>query len=335
MPEAFLRLSREDQLEALQTAAAASGRPPHILEKDVWVVWTLDALFTSPHAEHLVFKGGTSLSKAYKVIDRFSEDIDITYDVTRLVTGELAAAAVAKGAEQLPPNRSQGDKWRKVIEEGLPAWVQAEITPYLQDRITAAELEAKAENNGDKILIVHPPVAGAAAYMSPDVLVEFGGRSTGLPIDVKELVCDAAQHLPDLEFPVATVRVMHVERTFWEKATAVHAFCRTEKLPGDRLARHWYDLMRLDQTGHAQPALANRELAEQVVEHKSLFFRVTGVDYRDALQGGLLLAPETDFAQQLEADYVAMQDGGLLPEDAPAWSDVMACCKGLQDCANG
>lgn len=334
MPEAFLRLSPDDQREALQVAAAASGRPPHILEKDVWVVWTLDALFRSPHAEHLVFKGGTSLSKAYKVIDRFSEDIDITYDVTRLVTGPLAAAATAKGDEQLPPNRSQADKWRNTVEEALPAWVQTEMMPYVKGCIAAAALDAKADNEGDKIHIAHTPAVETAAYMSPDVLIEFGGRSTGMPVDLKDLVCDAAEHLPDLAFPTAQVRVMHVERTFWEKATAVHVFCKTEKLTGERLARHWYDLMRLGQTGHAQAALANRGLAEQVVEHKSLLFRVTGVDYREAIQGGLLLAPDAGFAQELAADYRAMQEGGLLPEDTPDWEEVLAYCQALQDRAN-
>jgi predicted nucleotidyltransferase component of viral defense system len=85
MPEEFLRLPAGDRREALAVAAAASGRPVHLLEKDVWVVWALEVLFNAPFAERLVFKGGTSLSKAYRIIRRFSEDIDITTDRCREV----------------------------------------------------------------------------------------------------------------------------------------------------------------------------------------------------------------------------------------------------------
>ncbi len=85
MSDVFLQLSAEDRIEALATAAAESGRPAHLLEKDVWVVWALRALFDAPLGEALVFKGGTSLSKAYDVIQRFSEDIDLTYDIRRLL----------------------------------------------------------------------------------------------------------------------------------------------------------------------------------------------------------------------------------------------------------
>ena len=98
MADAFLQLSENDRRDALEVAAAASGRPVHLLEKDVWVVWSLAALFASKHAPDLVFKGGTSLSKAYGVIRRFSEDVDLTYDI-RAIAPDLVGAA----AEALPP----------------------------------------------------------------------------------------------------------------------------------------------------------------------------------------------------------------------------------------
>jgi predicted nucleotidyltransferase component of viral defense system len=85
MPEGYLDLSREDRLEALGVAATSSGRPVHLLEKDIWVVWALDGLFASALGEHLVFKGGTSLSKGYDVIRRFSEDIDLTHDIRQII----------------------------------------------------------------------------------------------------------------------------------------------------------------------------------------------------------------------------------------------------------
>src|SRR5260221_1210767 len=118
MTEPFLTLSREDRLEALGVAATESGRPVHLLEKDIWVVWAIDALFSSELGKHLVFKGGTSLSKAYDVIRRFSEDIDVTYDVR-----ELIPELVGDGPP-LPKNNIQAQRWRTAIDEKLPAWAR-------------------------------------------------------------------------------------------------------------------------------------------------------------------------------------------------------------------
>ena len=91
MPESWFELSSADQSEALEVAAGRSGRPAHLLEKDIWVVWALSAIYDSPLGDSLTFKGGTSLSKVYKVIDRFSEDIDLTYDIRELVTDDADA----------------------------------------------------------------------------------------------------------------------------------------------------------------------------------------------------------------------------------------------------
>lgn len=101
MAEAFLKLSRDDQREILELVRERTDRPTHLLEKDVWVVWTLGALFESPLATDLTFKGGTSLSKAYKVIDRFSEDIDLTYDIRKLIEDLIGSDG------SLPTSRSQ------------------------------------------------------------------------------------------------------------------------------------------------------------------------------------------------------------------------------------
>jgi len=115
MAEQFMRLSAGDRQEALAVAAAA-GRPIHLLEKDVWVVWSLEILFGTSFAEHLVFKGGTTLSKAYGVIRRFSEDVDITYDI-RALAPDLAGTV----DEPLPPNRSQEKRWTKRLGSGCPS----------------------------------------------------------------------------------------------------------------------------------------------------------------------------------------------------------------------
>jgi hypothetical protein len=110
MADAFLSLPVEDRREALRVAADRSGRPAHLLEKDVWVVWALATLFGSDIGAHLVFKGGTSLSKAYGVIRRFSEDVDLTYDI-RAIAPDL----VGENGEALPKNRSEEKRWSKAV----------------------------------------------------------------------------------------------------------------------------------------------------------------------------------------------------------------------------
>ncbi len=123
----FFQLSAAERLEALNIAANTSGLPPHLLEKDIWVVWALRHLFAGPYAPHLVFKGGTSLSKAYGVIRRFSEDVDLTYDI-RAIAGDL----IGDAGSPLPASKSQEKKWSKAIRARLASWVDAEIVPRLQ-----------------------------------------------------------------------------------------------------------------------------------------------------------------------------------------------------------
>lgn len=110
----YFSLSESERREALDAAANASGLLPHLLEKDIWVVWSLRHLFSGPYASHLVFKGGTSLSKAYGVIRRFSEDVDLTYDI-RAIAGDLVGDVDAP----LPQNKSQEKKWSKEIRARL------------------------------------------------------------------------------------------------------------------------------------------------------------------------------------------------------------------------
>ncbi len=124
MSEAFLKLSADERREALAVAASASGRPAHLLEKDIWVVWALDALFSSPLGEHLVFKGGTSLSKAYGVIRRFSEDVDLTYDIRA-----LAPDLVGETGDALPATRGEERRWTKAVGQRLPQWVKDHVLP--------------------------------------------------------------------------------------------------------------------------------------------------------------------------------------------------------------
>jgi hypothetical protein len=331
----FFQLSAGDRLEALNAAANASGIPPHLLEKDIWVVWSLRHLFAGPYAEHLVFKGGTSLSKAYGVIRRFSEDVDLTYDI-RAIAGDL----VGDTGVPLPSSKSQEKKWSKEIRARLAEWVGAEIAPRLKADIEQQGLPGTIRVEGDKIFIEYAALVSGTGYVPPIVMLEFGARSTGEPSEPRSIVCDAAAHLQGVDFPAATPQVMRAERTFWEKATAIHVFCtQGEFRGGDRFARHWHDVTRLDAAGLADTAIADQALAQAVADHKSVFFAERNpqgevIDYHAAVSGGLQLVPDDGALAKLAADYQHMVNDGLLLDEAEPFEALMERCRAIQVKAN-
>ena len=335
MPDAFFDLSPQDRNDALQVAASRSGRPAHLLEKDVWVVWTLSTLFNAPFARHIVFKGGTSLSKGYQAIERFSEDVDVTYDI-RAIAPDLAPA----GGDGLPATRSQEQRWTKTIRERLEVWIRDTVSPMLIERLQNERMEARVTAQTDTAQIEYEPRAEGSGYVRPVVLLEFGARSTGEPFERRPVTCDAAAHLPEVTFPTASPAVMRPERTFWEKATAIHVFCQGGRFRGaERFSRHWYDIASLDRAGFVTSAIADHELAEHVARHKSIFFREKDgpgdiIDYEDAVRGGLKLVPDGAAEELLAADYAGMVADRLLFENAPDFTTLVTRCREIQNRAN-
>lgn len=156
---------------------------------------------------------------------------------------------------------------------------------------------------------------------------------------MRRIACDAFGLIEGATFPTARARVMHAERTFWEKATTIRVFCLQERLRGDRFARHWHDVARLDETGSAASAFADRYLANAVARHKTMFFAEkasdrTPIDYVAAANGGLQLVPAGDGLKALEEDYARMIDDGLLLEDAEHLDALMARCADIAERAN-
>lgn len=332
--ESFLHLSVQDRRDALGVAADRSGRPPHLLEKDVWVVWALGVLYAAPLGEHLVFKGGTSLSKAYQVIRRFSEDVDLTYDI-RAIAPDL----VEENGEALPKTRSEEKRWSREVRRRLLEWVATVVQPVIADALSAQALAATLRVEGERLFIDYDAITTGSGYVAPSVMLEFGARSTGEPASFRDVVCDASGLIDGLTLPVARPRVMHAERTFWEKATAIHVFCHQDRLRGDRFARHWYDIVRLDEAGLAEAAFSDRELANAVARHKTMFFPEKAadrrpVDYGMAVNGGLRLVPIGDGATALEEDYGRMVEDGLLFDDAERFEALMAQCADITARAN-
>jgi hypothetical protein len=337
MVESFLALAREDQREVLEQVRARTGRPSHLLEKDVWVVWALGALFDSPLAADLTFKGGTSLSKAYGVIDRFSEDIDLTCDIRKLI------ADLTGGEEFLPASRSQASKWSKAVRDRLPEWIAGAVRPVIEAALAHNKLDAKLEIGGeakDKLLLSYPPINVGTGYVQPVINLEFGGRATGEPHGVMRVVCDMDGHVEGVTFPVATPVVMSVGRTFWEKATAAHVYCAQRRIRGERYARHWHDLAAIARSKHFDLIMADRAVAQAVADHKNYFFSekdVAGevIDYSAAANGKLKIVPEGDARAALADDYAKMVGDDVMVGDALPFDDLMKACAEIAVRANG
>jgi hypothetical protein len=205
--------------------------------------------------------------------------------------------------------------------------------------IDAQSLAATLRVEGDRLYIDYEATSAGSGYVAPSVMLEFGARSTGEPASLRDVSCDAAGLIDGVDFPSARPRVMHAERTFWEKATAIHVFCLQERLRGERFARHWHDVVRLDEAGIAAAALADRQLGSAVARHKSMFFAEKAadgalVDYDRAVYGGLHLVPAGEALAALSKDYGQMVEDGLLLEDAEPFEALIERCADIEARAN-
>ncbi len=258
---------------------------PALIEKDFWVCWLLRRLFLLDQEVPLIFKGGTSISKAYPIIRRFSEDIDLSLDRERLGYGAdiLDAAASSKARKKLL--LTLRTTCNQYVNGPLLDALRADIAGVLGPSRGAGVPETwdlRPGQDGESLLFVYPRTAVTLereGYVAPDVRLEFGARADHWPAEDRPVSAYAAQAFPDL-FKVASFSVwtLEVARTFWEKATILHALAHggAEKV-SPRMARHYYDLVLLSDAPESSHSVAGTDLLEAVAVHKARFFpRVMG-----------------------------------------------------------
>ncbi len=324
---AFLQLDNSERRLSCEAVQTDMGLDAASVEKDFWVCWTLRELFSLPAiGEHLTFKGGTSLSKAWKLIHRFSEDIDLIVDKEVLGFGGDAT-----------PDKAPSNKQRKARLEALMTasrqWVQGALQPALTARLANAlgdsnwKLEVDPDMPDGQCLLLHYPSAfeNEAGYIKPVVKIELGARSDDWPHEDRPIQPYVAERFPQL-MPEGTfsVRVLAVERTFWEKACLLHeeTFRPANKPRKLRMARHYYDLWCLLRAGVGESALANTALFQRVAEHREIFFRYVWVDYTTHKPGTFRLAPPMGHLSNWRSDYQAML-GPMFFGDAPDFDEIM------------
>ena len=303
--EHYFDLPISDQADLLQSLAPVMGRRAEILEKDIWLCQVLDILFQLPCRKPMAFKGGTSLSKVYKAIDRFSEDIDVTVDYRSLV-------ADAPELESMTSN-SQRSKLSDALKAALTTHVIDELVPALQATLATAlptqPTSTEVSDDAEKLWVFYPnAVENTDSYVRPSILIEFGGRNSTLPQSLLSITPDIAEHVPNLALPTAQVSVLSAARTFWEKATLIHVECHRPSLrpSAERLSRHWYDLARLADHEVGQQALQDTDLLRDVLRIKETFYRSSFSHYDQCTTGSLRLIPDEPLLEALRQDYQAM-----------------------------
>lgn len=331
--ENYFNLSVSEQAGLLQSLAPIMGRRAEILEKDIWLCQVLQILFHLPCRKPMAFKGGTSLSKVYKAIDRFSEDIDVTVDYRSLVGG-------APELELITSN-SQRSKLSDALKSALTTHVVDELVPGLRNALSAAlpnQLTSiEVSDDAEKLWVFYPSaVENTDAYLRPSILIEFGGRNSTLPQSTLAISPDIAEHIPQLELPVAQITVLSAARTFWEKATLIHVECHRPSLrpSAERLSRHWYDLARLADHEVGKQALEDTELLHDVLRIKETFYRSKFSQYDRCTTGGLRLIPDAQLLEVLRQDYQAMLAAQMFYGDTVKFEEIVERLRILEAAIN-
>ena len=294
-------LSNEERKELFAETAGQMGVHPSIIEKDFWVVWLLDKIFSDRTLKNiLMFKGGTSLSKVYNLIGRFSEDIDLILD-WREVTDE-------------DPQRDRGSKNKQVkfnekINKEALQYIEESLLPVLS-KLVYPICQCEIDYSNPYNIIVTYPRTFDNTYLRSEVLLEIGPLASWQPSNQFEIESYAAQYFPKI-FQRAKCKVNAIEakRTFWEKATILHQEANRDesKYMPERYSRHYYDLACMAKSSVKTEALSDLQLLEQVVDFKRKFYPASWAKFEEAKPGSLKLVPPDYRIKELEVDYRAME----------------------------
>ena len=314
--------TEQERSELFAETAAMMGTTNAIVEKDFWVVWTLDKIFSHQRLSQILkFKGGTSLSKVYHLIGRFSEDIDLILD-WREVTGEDPYAMRSKN-KQNRFNEKINAQAQTYTEQELLPMVGALLVPYCQCSI---------DDENRYAINIRYPSAFSDRYLRPEILLEIGPLASWLPSETGKITSFSAEQFPDIfEKTFCMVDAIVAHRTFWEKATILHHEAnRPERSPmPPRYSRHYYDLSMMAQTTVKDDALEDMGLLEKVVDFKQKFYPRSWAKYEEAKPGTFRLLPPKERYGELKSDYTSMRE--MIFDKYLAFDEMMEILQRLED----
>ena len=300
----WFKLSAEEKYFYINETAQKIGLPFQSVEKDWWVTHTLAVIFSMDCAKSIIFKGGTSLSKAWKIIKRFSEDIDLALDREFLgFAGELSKTQISK------------------LRYASYKFLTEKFTPELQQKFnelgfTDVLVKYREVVNHDQdplvIEIYYQKLTEKDIYLRPGVLVEIGSRSLKEPFSPCKFKTLVAENYGDKSFADSeiTIPTVNVERTFLEKVFLLHEEYQrpAEKRRVERLSRHLYDIAKILQTPYFQKALSDKDLYKTIVAHRDKFSHLSGIDYTKHKPQFINIIPPENILPLWEKDYIEMSE---------------------------
>ncbi|HAE69029.1 MAG TPA: nucleotidyl transferase AbiEii/AbiGii toxin family protein, partial [Sphingobacterium sp.] len=305
------------------------GIPPSVAEKDWWVVRTLEIVFETSAAEHLVFKGGTSLSKSWNLIHRFSEDIDLAIDRKFLGFGGL-----------LSKNK------RTQLRKAAYKYTSEQFYLELQDRFSVYGfknlefnlVEAEDSDQDPRIIeIYYPNVIKSLGYVQPRIQIEIGCRSLIEPYTLQPVTSFLDDLYADRDFsaPAVVIPTVNPERTLLEKLFLLHEEFHKplEKIRVDRLSRHLYDVYQLSRSKYLS-AIDDCDLYKTIVEHRFNFTKVGGVDYNQLSPKMLDFMPVNGVLEAWERDYKKMREEMIYQPDAPTFEEILEQLRDIKNKIN-
>jgi hypothetical protein len=327
--------AERDRRDLLASTARQLGIAEQNVEKDFWVCWTLDALFHGRPAEapRLLFKGGTSLSKAFGLISRFSEDIDIT-----VFRQDLGASCPIEELENMSGKKRQAKL--DDIRAACQSYLKRELLPNLQERLLDAvdrrQLAGigvsldQGDPDAQTVLLAYPSAFAADtsdAYVRSVVRIECGAKSALDPHVEVTIRPYVSGDLRNLDLAVEGITTIQPARTFWDKVVILHGlhawYAKRGELrqQGQRISRHYYDLHVMFRQQVGEEALADRSLGHECVRHARMFFSRPDYNLAAAATGDFAIRPVGDMLSGLRRDYAAMT--GMVFGQIPSFDDIV------------
>lgn len=326
----FLELSDSQRKSVYESIAHKIGRPAQVIEKDFWVTVILQAVFALPISEYLVFKGGTSLSKGWKLIERFSEDID------------LAVNPVFIGASEGELTKKQIKKLRKdsslFVLEKLSPMIGEELERQGLRSLVTVEVQLNGEGDNTypeprQIYLHYKSVFDKAlTYLRPDVVLETSARSLLEPTEPIQIQSILGENLPVTPLTDSVIYTAIPAKTFLEKVFLLHELFSVpgHGMAAERKSRHLYDLYVMMNKDFARNAVTDDVLWESIRHHREIYTSVRDIDYTPDVRKRLQLVPRKDILNAWKYDYEAMKES-MIYGSKPSFEELLEAMSKLQE----
>lgn len=324
----FAKYKREDKEFVFNFVSAKKGIHKAIVEKDFWVCLILDYLFNeSKYKDAFVFKGGTSLSKGFQIINRFSEDVDLILDWCFLGVGKDEPLQARSNTKQDEYNEHLGHLAEEFIADAILADLKENFSALLGENLEFAI----DERNKQEINFFYPRMYDIQ-YVKPQISLEIGPLAAWTPSKEISISPYIAEIMPNaLRQKETKVLTVLPQRTFWEKATILHSEAHRDlgKQMPTRYSRHYYDVYQFSKTPYLESSLKDRELLEKVIRFKNKFYRTGWACYDDCLIGKFRLIPDEKRFVGLRKDYAQMSE--MIYGEIPTFDDIVDALQKLEE----